>query len=117
MPVGYAHADRDPVRGFPEGARLTTPALAGSAREDGVGEFLFVFHLFFQKQIRFDLIGHPNAPSKYSSATPTRTVTPARTPRRDPPDQRRRGRVARQAKLLSGQDWELETHKAVCESS
>jgi hypothetical protein len=62
MPVGYAHADRDPVRGFPEGARLTTPALAGSAREDGVGEFLFVFHVFFQKQIRFDLIGHePNA--------------------------------------------------------
>jgi hypothetical protein len=58
MPVGYAHADRDPVpqgddmRGLPEGTRLT---------QDGVNEFLFVFHLFFQKQFRFDLIGHkPN---------------------------------------------------------
>jgi len=42
MPVGYAHADRDPVpqgdyvRGLPEGTRLITPALAGGAREDGV---------------------------------------------------------------------------------
>jgi hypothetical protein len=32
----HAHADRDPVRGLPEGTRLTTLALAGSAREDGV---------------------------------------------------------------------------------
>ncbi|MDP1779047.1 MAG: hypothetical protein Q8K73_02110 [Anaerolineales bacterium] len=23
MPAGYAHADRDPVRGLPEGTRLT----------------------------------------------------------------------------------------------
>jgi hypothetical protein len=30
----HAHADRDPVRGLY--ARLTTLALAGSAREDGV---------------------------------------------------------------------------------
>jgi len=30
----HAHADRDPVRGLY--ARLTTPALAGGAREDGV---------------------------------------------------------------------------------
>jgi len=32
----HAHADRDPVRELPEGIRLTTPALAGSARADGV---------------------------------------------------------------------------------
>ena len=36
MPLGYAHADRDPVRGLPEGTRLTIPALAGGARADGV---------------------------------------------------------------------------------
>ena len=31
MPVGYAHADRDPVRGLPEGTRLT---------QDGVDAWL-----------------------------------------------------------------------------
>jgi hypothetical protein len=36
----HAHADRDPVRGLPEGTRLTTLALAGSAREDGVDVWL-----------------------------------------------------------------------------
>ena len=34
--LSHAHADRDPVRALPAGARLTTLALAGSAREDGV---------------------------------------------------------------------------------
>jgi hypothetical protein len=49
----HAHADRDPVRALPAGTRLT---------QDGAGKFPFVFHLFFQKQIGFDLIGHkPNA--------------------------------------------------------
>ena len=36
----HAHADRDAVRGLPEGTRLTTLALAGSAREDGVDAWL-----------------------------------------------------------------------------
>ncbi len=52
IPVGYAHADRDPVpqgddipqgddvRGLPEGTRLTTLVLADSAREDGVDAWL-----------------------------------------------------------------------------
>ena len=52
MPVGYAHVDRDPVRGLPEGARLT---------KDGVDAWLD------------------------------------------------------KAKLLPGQDWELEIRKAVRE--
>ncbi|MCI0556000.1 MAG: toll/interleukin-1 receptor domain-containing protein [Anaerolineae bacterium] len=34
----HAHADRDPVRGLY--SRLTTPALAGGAREDGVDAWL-----------------------------------------------------------------------------
>ncbi|MCI0555997.1 MAG: toll/interleukin-1 receptor domain-containing protein [Anaerolineae bacterium] len=36
----HAHADRDSVRALPEGTRLTTPALAGGAREDGVDAWL-----------------------------------------------------------------------------
>src|SRR3989337_4452157 len=57
----HAHADRDPVRGLPEGTRLTTPALAGGAREDGVDRYAWLD----------------------------------------------------KAKLLPGQDWELEIRKAV----
>ncbi len=34
MPLGYAHAERDPVRGLY--SRLTTLALMGSVREGGV---------------------------------------------------------------------------------
>jgi hypothetical protein len=34
----HAHADRDPVRALY--TRLTTPALAGGAREDGVDAWL-----------------------------------------------------------------------------
>ncbi len=33
MPVGYAHADRDPVRGLPAGTRLT---------QDGVDRFAWL---------------------------------------------------------------------------
>jgi hypothetical protein len=52
MPIGYAHiiplwdaetlsgTGRNPVRGLPEGTRLTTPALAGGARADGVDAWL-----------------------------------------------------------------------------
>ncbi|MBI5933147.1 MAG: toll/interleukin-1 receptor domain-containing protein [Chloroflexi bacterium] len=36
----HAHADRDRVRALRVAARLTTPALAGGAREDGVDAWL-----------------------------------------------------------------------------
>jgi hypothetical protein len=36
----HAHADRDTVRSLREASRLTTPALAGGAREDGVDAWL-----------------------------------------------------------------------------
>ena len=36
LKVFLCHANRDAVRALPEGTRLTTLALAGSAREDGV---------------------------------------------------------------------------------
>ncbi len=44
----HTHADtrtgtgRDPVRGLPAGTRLTTPALAGGAREDGVDRYAWL---------------------------------------------------------------------------
>jgi len=44
IPLTHAHADRDPVRGLY--ARLTTPALAGGAREDGVDAWLDKAKLF-----------------------------------------------------------------------
>jgi hypothetical protein len=44
----HTHADRDLVpqgddmRGIPEGIRLTTPALVGGAREDGVDRYAWL---------------------------------------------------------------------------